>query len=283
MNEIKAKKLYDVVTSESYFNNFDKTSVEVLYKDSIRILSLNLHCYQESNQDKVFKKIANGIRYLNPHIIAFQEVAQLGTNPDNADVKQDNSAYVIKRLIDKLTSDTKYYLLWTPAHIGFDIYEEGMAVLTSYGIIDRQRYVFHTQKSFIRTGLYACLKSPFGHINIFNTHLHYETRDTAIRKSQLKESINYLDEKKNQHKAVSNILCGDFNNTVNYPSRETSPIRLVLDNGYMNTLNLDNTIDYVFIKSRKKINIIESKLVFNNNMLGRVSDHQGVFIEFSLS
>ncbi|MGR9051966.1 MAG: endonuclease/exonuclease/phosphatase family protein, partial [Gammaproteobacteria bacterium] len=61
--------------------------------DPLRIMILNLHCYQETHQDQKFSQIARAINDLNVDIVCFQEVAELWNNGHGD--WQSNSARII--------------------------------------------------------------------------------------------------------------------------------------------------------------------------------------------
>ena len=94
----------------------------------LKILTLNLHCYQEENQDAKFSQIARAIDDLDIDVVCLQEVGEQWGN-GNGDW-ESNAAKIIR---DRLRQH--YYLHTDWSHLGFDRYREGIAVLSRYDFL----------------------------------------------------------------------------------------------------------------------------------------------------
>lgn len=105
----------------------------------MKILTLNTHAWAEENQ---LNKISQLADFINTHqfdVISMQEVNQsmqeaalseeelkmYYVTESDAVIKKDNYAYV---LLQQLTE--QYYWTWIPAHVGFQKYDEGLAILS---------------------------------------------------------------------------------------------------------------------------------------------------------
>ncbi|MBR2563042.1 MAG: endonuclease/exonuclease/phosphatase family protein [Paenibacillus sp.] len=105
----------------------------------MKILTLNVHGWAEEDQLNKISQLAHFINTQQFDIISMQEVNQsiqeTALSPEElqtytateADVtiKKDNYAHV---LLQQLTET--YYWTWIPTHIGFRIYDEGLAILS---------------------------------------------------------------------------------------------------------------------------------------------------------
>lgn len=99
----------------------------------ISLLTLNLHGWLEEYQMDKFEKIAEFIYENEIDIIAFQEVNQ---HKDKelayANIRIDNPSLIIKKFLQE--KNKAYNFIWDWAHYGYDVYEEGVSVLTKWNI-----------------------------------------------------------------------------------------------------------------------------------------------------
>lgn len=105
----------------------------------MKILTLNVHAWAEEDQRNKISQLADFINTHQFDIISMQEVNQsiqetalsqeelqtyTATEAD-VTIKKDNYAHV---LLQQLTET--YYWTWIPTHVGFRIYDEGLAILS---------------------------------------------------------------------------------------------------------------------------------------------------------
>ena len=86
--------------------------------ERLKILTLNLHCYQEDDQVAKLARIARAINDLDVDIVCLQEVGELW-NDGHGDWNS-NAARIIK---DQLAEPYHYHGDWS--HLGFQKYREG--------------------------------------------------------------------------------------------------------------------------------------------------------------
>ena len=135
------------------------------------MLILNLHCYQEDNQDHKLSQIARAINELDVDVVCLQEVAELWNN--GLGDWESNSARIIN---DRLKSP--YHLVTDWSHLGFDRYREGVAILSRYPIARQEgRYVSNSRDPYSihsRKVVMARIRVPhLGLINVFSSHLSW--------------------------------------------------------------------------------------------------------------
>lgn len=106
----------------------------------MRLLTLNCHAWQEENQIEKIQHLAAVIKEKQYDVIALQEVMQLIDRETDEKIKVDNYAVVLLNELLKLgVSD--YRFVWDMAHIGFDVYEEALAILTKCEIKNSQSFL----------------------------------------------------------------------------------------------------------------------------------------------
>ncbi|MDD1620160.1 MAG: endonuclease/exonuclease/phosphatase family protein [Methylococcaceae bacterium] len=266
----------------------------VASRKPLKVMILNLHCYQEDHQDRKFSQIAKAIDELAVDIVCFQEVAE-HWNHGNGDW-DSNSANIINL---RLKQPFQLYSDWS--HIGFDKYREGVALLSRYPMIHRQsRYVsdshdVHSIHS--RKVVMAQIDVPYiGIINVFSAHLSWWEDGFQLQFQRLSEWAD------NQSgKAMTNtLLCGDFNITAGtagyrqvveanqYEDQYLAAnaqglfekIFRVDDPHWQHYPSDDYRIDYIFMNKDSQLRVTSARALFTDQDYGRVSDHCGYLMTF---
>lgn len=280
--------------------------------DEYTILTFNLHTYQEDNQIEKFHKIAQTISELDIDFVCFQECGQNKSQSiEYEGIRIDNAALVITNFL-KNDFNKDYNFAWTWAHIGFDDYEEGVAVLSKYQITENdQKYISSNQNTSSiesRKIIYANVELPDNLIfNVFSTHTHWRKSETDNEQNnQINNIKNFVAEKEQlfENKKVVSIVSGDFNvnPTSSHPWSEGYN-NMVFNNTYVDSylfVNKDaNTIpansqhftvwgsfpgriDYIFIKNNSNFEILNSQIIFKPDIIGKFSDHNGVITKLKI-
>lgn len=263
-------------------------------RDQLKVLILNLHCYQEENQDDKFTLIAKAIDQLEVDIVCFQEVAEYWR--DGEGDWESNSAKIINDRLLKL-----FHLHTDWSHLGFDKYREGVAILSRYPLSNLEsRYVsedidiysIHSRKVVL-----AQVHVPYiGKINVFSAHLSWVEDGFQTQFENLHDWVvdSYSED------IVATLLCGDFNITAGsagyemvVDSREYDDQYLaanqqgvfekvfrVNDTHWNELLADDYRIDYIFMNKASGLQVTSAKIVFTDQDYGQVSDHCGYFMTF---
>ncbi|MFX1284083.1 MAG: endonuclease/exonuclease/phosphatase family protein [Promethearchaeota archaeon] len=279
--------------------------------NELLVMTLNMHTYQEENQEIKFDMIVDTIAELNMDFIALQECAQRWNKPkltENSTLRIDNMAYIIcQRLKENYQKD--YYFVWDWAHIGFGVYEEGVAVLSKYPILDwESRYVStSTDKGnplASRMAIHANVDVPLiGKVNIFSTHLSWRTTETdEEQNTQIRSLKAFVAEKEVEtSEPVLSIVCGDFNVNPTSDDPWSDGYKTMMENNtYIDTFyeiypeanqkkpseeeskydtvkgSFPGRIDYVFMKKNDSYIVNASQIIFSPEVIGEVSDHHGV-------
>ncbi|CEP80112.1 endonuclease/exonuclease/phosphatase family protein [Paraclostridium sordellii] len=256
----------------------------------MKLLTLNCHSWQEENQIEKIKYIAKTINEKDYDVIALQEVSQL-IEKDKVyeNVKSDNFALLLQNELKNL-GNNQYEFYWDVAHIGYDIYEEGLCLMTKLPIVNKESfYITNSIKlDFWKTrkivGIDVIYKSK--EIRFLSCHLGWWNDNEEPFKEQIKRLINETD----NEKLV--FLMGDFNNNANIKGEgydylcnkffDTYKLSKVKDEGITVKGKIagwdDNKLDLRLdlILSNKEIDVESSNVIFNGINKKVVSDHYGV-------
>lgn len=263
----------------------------------MKLLTLNCHSWQEENQLDKIKYLAKTIVEKDYDIIALQEVSQLkDTERVYDNLRTDNFGLILQNEISALGKD--YYLMWDYSHIGFDIYEEGLAILTKAPMINKESFYItnSSAKDYWRSRNIVCATVNFQgkEIDIYSCHLGWWHDEEEPFKNQVDNLVNRLDNNK------LSLLMGDFNNTATI---RDGGYDYLLGKGLIDTYNIaeekDNGTTIIgeiagwegnkiplridLILSNRGLDIRSSKVIFNGDNKEIVSDHYGVETELIIN
>lgn len=266
----------------------------------MKIISLNTHSWLEKNPLEKLKQTADFILKQDADIITLQEVNQTMTAEiavldtyfseleTKTAVKADNYALL---LIDYLREKgANYYWSWTCSHIGYDVYDEGSAILSKYPFRAEELLVspmddvtdYHTRK---------LLMAHFeAELTVFSCHFSWwsdkQSEGFYYEWQQLLERVTSI-----KHQVA---LFGDFNAPAHLKNEGYDLVQehfidvfeLAEDKKGSYTVDenidgwQDNTeklrIDFGFILQEEKIKSYE--VVFNELNGPIVSDHFGIMV-----
>ncbi len=277
-----------VVWENNFGNNYS------FQREQLKVLILNLHCYQEENQDEKFSQIAKAIDELKVDVVCFQEVAEYWR--DGEGDWESNSAKLIN---DRLHQSFHLHTDWS--HLGFDKYREGVAILSRYPLSHREsRYVSDSHDIYnihSRKVVKAQVHIPYiGAINVFSAHLSWMEDGFTEQFQRLHDWA----EESGTEEIKATLLCGDFNITAGSSGYELvvdsnqyddqylaaneqgifEQIFRVNDTHWQDLLTEDYRIDYIFMNKASSLQVTSAKLVFTEQDYGPVSDHCGYFMTF---
>ena len=176
----------------------------------MKLLTLNCHSWQEEDQVEKIKYLAKTIHEKNYDLIALQEVSQsIKSEYVDSRLKKDNFALLLKKELDKYEKD-KYDFYWDFSHIGYDVYEEGLAIFTKHKIIESNSFfiteseniLYWKSRKMIEVKIYYNKKE----LNFYSCHLGWWNDEDEPFKNQVDNLLKYI------NKDSISILLGDFNN-----------------------------------------------------------------------
>jgi maltose 6'-phosphate phosphatase len=279
-------------TGELWDNN--RGANYVARRADLKVLTLNLHCYQEDHQDYKLSLIARAINELDIDIVCLQEVAENWNN--GAGDWNSNAAKIIAERLDR-----PYHLHADWSHRGFDRYREGVAILSKFPLLKHEaRYVsrshdIHSIHS--RKVVMVQVEAPYmGLVNVFSAHLSWW--EDGFRE-QFETLAGWAQRRHTKH-VVATLVGGDFNikaGSAGYSHVVTNSdledqhlnacCRPVFDAIYRQRephweqrLQGDHRIDYIFMRRNSTLKPTATRTLFTENDYGRVSDHVGFMVAF---
>jgi maltose 6'-phosphate phosphatase len=269
----------------------------VVHRSGLKVLTLNLHCWQEVDQEEKFKEIERAIREIGIDIICLQEVGEDWNNGKGN--WPSNAAGIIR---ERLREHGHFYYLYTDwSHIGFKRFREGSAILSKqrfikqdalYVSVGQDIHSIHSRKVIM-----AQMYFPYiGLINVFCVHLSWWKDGFRAQFEKLRQWTTEMD----SDRVSATLLCGDFNTKAGSQGYMLIADGREYDDQFLQVsspasfarifrgnlprreefLAEDDRIDFLFLKKNSKLKPIRSMVLFSGHEYKRVSDHLGYLVEF---
>lgn len=264
-------------------------------RGNFRVLTLNLHTWQESDQLEKFRIIARAIQRERVDIACFQEVGELW-NDGNGD-PATNAANLINAA---LPAPRHLFQDWS--HIGFNRYREGLAILSRFpfkftdsGYVsdDTSPYTIHSRRVVM-----ARVRLPFGPpLDVFSAHLSWPENGFDGQYDRLLAWMRA----RHSPDLAGTLLCGDFNTPPSSPSYQRiadlggfeDQILKIQNPGAFHAIFRERTapstellphdgrIDHAFLSHPAPIRVISARPLFTGEPpWPPVSDHHAYLLEF---
>ncbi|WP_297630444.1 endonuclease/exonuclease/phosphatase family protein [uncultured Clostridium sp.] len=257
----------------------------------MKLLTLNCHSWQEENQLEKIEILAKTIIENDYDIISLQEVSQkIDSEIAYENIKIDNYGLILLEKIKEL-GGVIYDFFWDFSHIGYDIYEEGLCLLTKQEMKNKESFFLtkSNDKYFWKTRKILC--ATVGDTDIYSCHLGWFNDDEEPFEVQCENLANKIKERKKKA-----ILMGDFNNNA-FTQKEGYDMlkNLGLVDSYSLAREKDSgvtieceiagwegnkeklRIDIVFVTEKMKV--LKCNTIFNDMNKEIISDHYGVEVE----
>lgn len=263
----------------------------------MKLLTLNCHSWQEDNQLDKINCLAEAISENEYDVIALQEISQhmLGKQ-FKGELKSDNYVVILQEVLRKRNT-TEYDVVWDFSHIGFEVYEEGICLLSKHPIIEKESFFISDTHDTLNWKARKIVRITINYhgelIDFYSCHLGWWNDESEPGKGQ----FDRLNERLN--KTRRSFLMGDFNNDA-YVEGEGYTYTKQL--GWLDTYKLaedkdkgdtvkgkidgwdqnsqDLRLDYIF--TTKEAKVLSSKVIFNGSNKEIVSDHYGIEVELKL-
>ena len=268
----------------------------------MKILSLNTHSWLEKDSDQKFKDLVQKILQEDFDFICLQEINQRLTSPvievdeyfrptqQDLDLREDNYARLLVEALRE--AGRTYYWSWAYNHIGYDRFEEGVAVLSKRDFRPHRLQLAsqgQSQAQFDRYALLAELEQDGSPLTLVSLHTSWWKKGLEEEWTALTSHLSGL--------RGSLVLAGDFNSPTNQEgyqmilsdsldlvdSHEVAPVR----SGEVTILadidgwegNQENyKVDHIFLS--RDLEALESRVVFDGEDSPVVSDHFGLSLTF---
>jgi len=271
---------YNKMTQEQLNNALEELS-KLIIQENVDVIALQ-ECSQTHNCDDL---------HVKKDVKPFDSFCPIET--DCVKVKNDNFAYLLaKNLSDQ---GATYYWTWTGAKLGYDIYDEGLAILSLAPIQDREAFYYSNQEDYhnwkSRKTVGICIEEAGKKMWFYSVHMGWWNDEDEPFASQIDRLQSRISDKKDEV-----FLLGDFNSQAdirgegydyvrNLGWQDTFCLARQRDDGITVPGTIDGwtevkkgmRIDYIF--SKNPLNVLSSRVVFQGKTEAVISDHYGVLIE----
>ncbi len=258
----------------------------------MKLLTLNCHSWIEENQISKIKYLAKIIKEKQFDVVALQEVSQrIESKFISENIKEDNFVHLLNEELKKL-GDNSYKYIWDFSHIGYDIYEEGLAILTKHNIVNYDSFYItkSDNKDFYKSRkiIKADITIDNEKISFFTCHLGWWKDEDESFENQVDNLIEKINNK--------SFIMGDFNNDAFIRNEGYD---YLLDKGLIDTYTKaiekdsgitvegeiagwegkkeNKRLDIIF--TTDDIEVLKSNVIFNGENKKIISDHYGVEVE----
>ncbi|WP_050180593.1 endonuclease/exonuclease/phosphatase family protein [Domibacillus robiginosus] len=250
----------------------------------MKLLTLNCHSWQEQNPFEKLTELAETIAEKSYDVVALQEVSQ------SQEAGHANYAELLVQKLHMLGA-TDYTFVWDICHFGYNIYEEGVAIVTKHPVKSHSSFFItdhhdiHNWKT--RKIVKASIDINGQPVSFFSCHLGWWHDEEEPAKKQLDRLL------RNVSPNELAFLMGDFNGDAsvrneNYDYllsagfQDTYILASQKDEGYTVKGKIDGwdgnkkdlRIDYIFVN--QPVLVASSSVIFNGLNKPIVSDHFGV-------
>lgn len=278
----------------------------------MRLLTLNTHSLVEPDYEAKRKFFVDFIAKEQPDVFALQEVNQTASAPampipladycpcsgNGILLKEDNHAAAVAQMLKE--EGVHYYWSWLPAKIGYDKYDEGMAIFSRMPITATENLLLSRTDDYHYWKTRRALGICAGNVWYYAVHMGWWKDEEEPFKAQwetfLKNTKSLMEKKE-----TSLWVMGDFNSPASVRGEGYDLVRV---SGFKDTWDLAEKKDAGFTAPPKidgwkeaegkspeqgmridyiwhwgDINIEESRVLCNGKREPAVSDHYAVMIK----
>lgn len=273
----------------------------------MKLMTLNTHSLAEKNYSRKLYEFTASVAEEKPDIIALQEVNQSRTADTVQEselvnyfpcdekllIKKDNHVYNTAKILGK--SGIIYYWTWLGIKLGYDKYDEGIALMSRSPITEIFSGTISQNDSYYnwKTRKILGIKTEqFPNERFYSVHIGWWNDSEEPFQQQWTRLENHIG------KNNTVWLMGDFNNSAEIKNQGYDMIKKSgwydcynlsenKDSGFTVCKSIDGwkdknsaenmRIDYIFCN--KKFKIKNYRTVFNNINYPVVSDHFGIIID----
>ena len=255
-------------------------------QNSLKVATYNIQGMKPGTEPATrIQHIINKFIELDPDIIGLQEI-----NEDKAGDNSDNQAL---RIANALSTNfgIPYSVYYEQTHESWDNqFREFIGIITKLPVLKKE-FQNLTSGVFPRKVVWNYIDTEFGKINFFTSHLSFN--NSATRRIQVDEILNYAGFLNSIKSNIANILTGDFNDIP-----DSASIKKLTNGSYLATYTEANPdwlghtmpsgsafkkIDYIFIDKFSKLQIDTSYIIMDEpyDGINYNSDHLGIMTIFS--
>lgn len=284
----------------------------------MKLLTLNSHSLEEADYERKLKEFQQAVLLERPQVIALQEVnqrmlpgdsvppsvlAQCGYTPcppvpgtAQPSIREDNHALRLARHFTE--QGLPFHWTWTPSKIGYDKYDEGLALFSLMPIVSVHTFYITESRDYFnwktRKILGITTETDQGPQHFFTVHMGWWNDP----EEPFAKQWNSITQELTSLKTEPVWLMGDFNSPSHLPDQGYDLIRSsgwldtyllaeIRDQGFTVSKTIDGwkedgeiagmRIDYIW--TNRPVPVKYSKTIFNDTFYPAVSDHSGILIE----
>ncbi len=284
----------------------------------MKLITLNTHSLAEPDYERKLAAFAGLVNREQPDIIALQEVNQTMSGSavqimddqayvpcrgNETPVRQDNHALALSRLLKE--AGCRYWWTWAPAKVGYEIYEEGLAVFSHSPIEDTHQFFISKSHDFHNWKTRKMVGAKAGGMWFYSVHMGWWEDEEEPFSSHWDRAGEVM--KAHGSKDVPIWVMGDFNSPAGIPKggwdyvkasgwKDTYELAKERDDGITVGKVIDGwkerlesqegeehtgrmpgmRIDYIWCS--QKVQVDKSEVICNGINYEVVSDHYGVMI-----
>ncbi|HDX9578154.1 TPA: endonuclease/exonuclease/phosphatase family protein [Bacillus pseudomycoides] len=263
----------------------------------MKLLTLNCHSWQEDEQLAKIHYLAKTIQENDYDVIALQEVSQsIAAKDVCGNMKDDNFVRLLQIELEKLGA-AKYDVVWDFAHIGYDVYEEGLAILTKHAIQKSDSFFVsdNADTTYWKTRKIVSVTISYYNqpVTFYSCHLGWWSDEEEPFKKQVDRLVQRAENNE------LSFLMGDFNNNARL---QNEGYDYLMQKGLYDTYKLAEQKDegttvqgeiagwdenkqnlrIDLILSNQPVQVNSSKVIFNGINREVISDHFGVEVQISM-
>ena len=275
----------------------------------MKLITLNTHSIVEKNYEKKLELFADMIKDLKPDVFVLQESNQsrdakevpkeelIGCVGTDMPIKEDNNAFAVSKLLIKRGLNYNWY--WNSVKLGFDIFDEGLAVFSIKPVENFEYFYMSDVKDYdnwkTRISVGFTVNDNGTKKSFYSVHFGWWNDDEENFKGQWTNLLKHFENRNDE----TIYVMGDFNSPSHIKGEGYDFARLsgwydmyelaerkdsgvtVCDNidGWKDKVVDENCmrIDYIF--SNKPVKMKYHNVVFNGVNGPVVSDHFGIIAE----
>lgn len=277
----------------------------------MKLLTLNTHSIIEENYENKLKAFVEMIVEEKPDVFALQEVNQTLGKPIVKEVQEtgflpckgsratlfcDNHALRVAQMLRE--AGLPYVWTWIPLKVGYQKYEEGIAIFSLKPIEETKEFFISNCKAMNNWKTRKILGIKVEGIWFYSVHMGWWSDEEEPFEKQWDEIVSKLGKPESIDEL--SFIMGDFNCPSDVKGEgytyvtssgwvDTWHLAKEKDNGYTVEKQIDGweegikrgiRIDYIWVN--RKIPVQNSMVVFNGKNYPVVSDHYGVKIEVEI-
>jgi maltose 6'-phosphate phosphatase len=150
--------------------------------NQFRLVTLNLHTYQEADPLLKLEQVAFALAVMDADAVALQEVGEHVHDPG-----LPNAGEVVRTRLQALTG-RPWEHAWRMAHIGFDVYREGVSLLAPVPLEDLREHRL-SEGRLARNALTATVRAKGLNLRVTSAHLSWTEPGGADEISALRDAL----------------------------------------------------------------------------------------------